>query len=238
MDRYKINRIGVLNYWLYDEEEFYFYDGKLLLRGTNGSGKSVTMVSFFPLLFDGNKNPERLDTFGSRDRKIEDYVLPSTFEGNENTSYLYMEFYNKEKDKYLTIGIGLRAIRNRNVEFYGFAITDNRRIKQDFMLYKDSLRKIPLTKRELQIEIGSGGHFVTSTKEYKAMVNNLLFGFENESIYTELINLMLQLRSPKLSKDYKPTKLEEILSGVLEPLNERDIATMSESIEKSEAKRS
>lgn len=231
MDRYKINRIGVLNYWLYDEEEFYFYDGKLLLRGTNGSGKSVTMVSFFPLLFDGNKNPERLDTFGSRDRKIEDYVLPSTFEGNENTSYLYMEFYNKEKDKYLTIGIGLRAIRNRNVEFYGFAITDNRRIKQDFMLYKDSLRKIPLTKRELQIEIGSGGHFVTSTKEYKAMVNNLLFGFENESIYTELINLMLQLRSPKLSKDYKPTKLEEILSGVLEPLNERDIATMSESIE-------
>lgn len=47
MNRYKINRIGFLNYWLYDEEEFYFYDGKLLLRGTNGSGKSVTMVSFF-----------------------------------------------------------------------------------------------------------------------------------------------------------------------------------------------
>lgn len=231
MERYKINRIGILNYWLYDEEEFYFYDGKLLLRGTNGSGKSVTMVSFFPLLFDGNKNPERFDTFGSRDRKVEDYVLPSTFEGNENTSYLYMEFYNKETNKYLTIGIGLRAIRNRHVEFYGFAITDNRRIKQDFMLYKDHLRKIPLTKRELQTQIGTGGYFVTSTKEYKNMINNLLFGFENESLYTELINLMLQLRSPKLSKDYKPTKLVEILSGVLEPLSETDIATMSETIE-------
>ncbi len=74
--RYKINKIGFLNYWLYDEEEFYFCDGKLLLRGSNGSGKTVTMVSVFPLLFDGNKNPERFDTFGSRDRKIEDYVLP------------------------------------------------------------------------------------------------------------------------------------------------------------------
>ena len=231
MERYKINRIGILNYWLYDEEEFYFYDGKLLLRGTNGAGKSLTMVSFFPLLFDGNKNPERLDTFGSRDRKIEEYILPSTFDGNENTSYLYMEFYNKEENKYLTLGIGLRAIRNRNVEFYGFAITDNRRIKQDFMLYKDSLRKIPLTKRELQSEIGSGGIFVTSAKEYKNMVNNLLFGFETEGLYTELINLMLQLRSPKLSKDYKPTRLEEILSSVLEPLSETDIATLSESIE-------
>lgn len=231
MERYKINRIGLLNYWLYDEEEFYFYDGKLLLRGTNGSGKSVTMVSFFPLLFDGNKNPERFDTFGSRDRKVEDYVLPNEFDGNENTSYLYIEFYNKSIDKYLTIGIGLRAIRNKHVDFYGFAITDNRRIKQDFMLYKDSLIKIPLTKRELQCEIGNGGEFVTSTKEYKSMVNRLLFGFENESLYTELINLMLQLRSPKLSKDYKPTKLVEILSSVLEPLSEHDIETMSESIE-------
>ncbi len=117
------------------------------------------------------------------------------------------------------------------MEFYGFAITDNRRIKQDFMLYKDPLRKIPLTKKELQNEIGTGGEFVTSQKEYKSMVNRLLFGFEQDSLYTELINLMLQLRSPKLSKEYKPTKLVDILSGVLEPLSESDITTVSESIE-------
>lgn len=231
MDRYKINKIGLLNYWLYDEEEFYFCDGKLLLRGSNGSGKSVTMVSFFPLLFDGNKNPERFDTFGSRDRKIEDYVLPIDSDTNESTSYLYMEFYKKSENKYLTIGIGLKAVRNRNVDFWGFAITDNRRVKDGFMLYKDHLRKIPLTKKECQYEIGTGGEFVTSIKEYKSMVNRLLFGFENNSMYSELINLMLQLRSPKLSKDYKPTRLVDILSGVLEPIPDKDIQTISDSIE-------
>lgn len=231
MDRYKINKIGLLNYWLYDEEEFYFCDGKLLLRGSNGSGKSVTMVSFFPLLFDGNKNPERFDTFGSRDRKIEDYVLPIDSDTNESTSYLYMEFYKKNENKYLTIGIGLKAVRNRNVDFWGFAITDNRRVKDGFMLYKDHLRKIPLTKKECQYEIGTGGEFVTSIKEYKSMVNRLLFGFENDSMYSELINLMLQLRSPKLSKDYKPTRLVDILSGVLEPIPDKDIQTISDSIE-------
>lgn len=63
------------------------------------------------------------------------------------------------------------------------------------------------------------------------MVNRLLFGFENDSMYSELINLMLQLRSPKLSKEYKPTKLEEILSGVLEPISDNDIQKMSDSIE-------
>ena len=29
-----------------------------------------------------------------------------------------MEFYNKEIENYLTIGIGLCAIKNKNVEFY------------------------------------------------------------------------------------------------------------------------
>lgn len=229
--RYKINKIGFLNYWLYDEEEFYFCDGKLLLRGSNGSGKTVTMVSVFPLLFDGNKNPERFDTFGSRDRKIEDYVLPQDSDQNENISYVYMEFYNKEINKYLTIGMGIKATRNRSNEFWGFALTDNRRIKNGFSLYKNHLNKVPLTKKECQIEVGVGGEFVTTIKDYKSMVNRLLFGFENDSMYSELINLMLQLRSPKLSKEYKPTKLEEILSGVLEPIPDSDIQKMSDSIE-------
>ena len=32
----------------YDQEEFEFLDGRMLLRGSNGSGKSVTMQSFIP----------------------------------------------------------------------------------------------------------------------------------------------------------------------------------------------
>lgn len=229
--RYKVNKIGFVNFWLYDEEEFYFYDGKLLLRGTNGSGKTVTMQSFFPLIFDGNKSPERLDPFGSRDRKIEDYLLPEDFAGNENTGYLYMEFYNKEEDKYLTIGIGLRAIRNRNTEFWGFGITDNRRIGDDILLFKEKNLRIPLTKKELQNRIGTGGIFVDTQKEYKKMVNSLLFGFPSVDMYTEFINLLIQVRSPKLSNSTRPRQLTSILSSVLEPLSKEDLRVMADSIE-------
>ena len=49
-NRWQMNRIGFVNFWLYDEECFEFYDGKLLLRGQNGSGKSITTQSFI-LLF-------------------------------------------------------------------------------------------------------------------------------------------------------------------------------------------
>ena len=46
-DRWKMNRIGFVNFWLYDEEDFSFEDGKLLLRGQNGSGKSITELYSF-----------------------------------------------------------------------------------------------------------------------------------------------------------------------------------------------
>ena len=52
-ERWKMSRIGFVNFWLYDEEDFAFNDGKLLLRGQNGSGKSITTQSFIPFVLDG-----------------------------------------------------------------------------------------------------------------------------------------------------------------------------------------
>ena len=43
---YKVTRIGLINFWYFDEEEFEFSDGKILLRGENGSGKSVDFQAF------------------------------------------------------------------------------------------------------------------------------------------------------------------------------------------------
>ena len=99
--RFKVTKIGLLNFWLYDEEEYDLYGGKLILRCTNGSGKSVTMLSFFPLILDGNKSPDRLDPFGSKERKIEDYIIgdSESIQKEDATAYLYMETLNEENNQ-------------------------------------------------------------------------------------------------------------------------------------------
>lgn len=233
MNRYRITKIGLLNFWLYDEEEYDFYGGKLILRGTNGSGKSVTMQSFIPLILDGNKSPDRLDPFGSKERKIEDYIIgdAESIQKEEATSYLYMETFCEEENKYLTIGLGFRGRKGKAVESWGFALKDGKRINKDFYLYKDSANKIPLSKNELKSRLGSINEFTETTKDYKKMVNRLLFGFPNLDIYDEFIKLLLQLRSNKLSKDYKPTNLINVLNTVLQPLTEEDLRPLSEAIE-------
>lgn len=231
-NRWIINRIGLLNFWYYDEEEFDFSGGRLLLRGANGSGKSVTMQSFIPLLLDGNKSPERLDPFGSRARKLENYLLGEEDTGEqERTGYLYMEFKKARSDQYLTLGMGLYAKRGRPLDFWGFALTDGRRVGRNFHLVKQTGEKVPLTKRELKNRIGEGGEVHERQKDYMAMVNRLLFGYDQLEEYDELIKLLVQLRTPKLSKEFKPTVIYDILSNSLQPLSDEDLRPMSEAIE-------
>lgn len=144
-------------FWYYDEETFEFSEGRMLLRGSNGSGKSVTMQSFIPLLLDGNMRPERLDPFGSRARKMENYLLEENDDRDERTGYLYMEFKRLGSEEYLTLGLGIRARKNKKLESWYFCITDNRRVGYDIFLYKDLENKITCSKIELKTGLAMAG---------------------------------------------------------------------------------
>ncbi|MDW5299890.1 MAG: TIGR02680 family protein [Sedimentibacter sp.] len=231
MTRWKMNRAGFINFWYYDNEIYEFEDGRLLLRGSNGSGKSVTMQSLIPLILDGDKRPERLDPFGSRARKIDNYLLDENSDDDERTGYIFMEFKKDDSDTYITIGLGIRAKKNTPVSSWGFCIIDGRRIGIDFNLTKITTGDIPLTKKELENRLGTGGYVTDKMQDYMSKVNDLLFGYSDIDDYSELIKLLIQLRSPKLSKDFKPTVLYEIMTNSLQTLTDEDLRPMSEAIE-------
>lgn len=231
-DRFQMNRIGFVNFWLYDEEDFEFSDGKLLLRGQNGSGKSITTQSFIPFVLDGDRTPSRLDPFGSSDRRMEYYFLGE--EGkDEATGYLFLEFKRAHSDEYRTIGIGQRAKRGKPMDFWGFIILDGRRIGYDLWLYKEvGSNKIPFDKRELRTELGEENIFTDSQSEYKKAVNHHLFGFRKAEQYEQFIRLLVKVRAPKLSKEFKPTKVYEILNDSLQTLSDEDLRAMVDAMEK------
>lgn len=232
--RWMMNRAGLLNFWYYDEEVFHFEKGKLLLRGSNGSGKSVTMQSFLPVLLDGKKSPDRLDPFGSKARRMEDYLLgeKEVVDRDERTGYLFIEYKKQGSEQYITTGIGMQAKRNKGIKSWYFLLTDNRRIGHDFQLaQKHTGEKIPLSAKELENRIGQGGYVVHSQREYMELVNKYVFGFQSIDAYEDLIKLLIQLRSPKLSKDFKPTVIYEILESALPPLTDDELRHLSDTIE-------
>lgn len=227
-----MNRLGFVNFWLYDVEEFIFENGKLLLRGQNGSGKSITTQSFIPFILDGDRTPSRLDPFGSSDRRMEYYFLGE--EGKEeSTGYLFLEFKKQNNEEYRTIAIGQRARRGKPMEFWGFIVLDGQRIGYDFELYTEvGSNRIPLGKNEMKKCLGENNFFTDSQSEYKKMVNKYLFGFSREEQYEQFIRLLVKVRAPKLSKEFKPTKVYEILNDSLQTLTDEDLRPMVDAMEK------
>src|SRR3954471_14545819 len=232
--KWVMNRAGLLNFWYYDDETFTFSDGKLLLRGTNGSGKSVTMQSFLPVLLDGKKTPDRLDPFGSKARRMEDYLLgeKEVVDRDERTGYLFIEYKQAGLERYLTTGIGMQAKRHKGIKSWYFVMTDNRRIGYDFELSQTHLGdRVPFSAKELENRISAGGYVVQTQREYMELVNKYIFGFQSTEAYEDLIKLLIQLRSPKLSKDFKPTVIYEILESALPPLTDDELRHLSDTIE-------
>ena len=233
--RWKMNRIGFVNFWLYDEEIFTFEDGKLLLRGQNGSGKSITTQSFIPFILDGDRTPSRLDPFGSSDRRMAYYFLGDS-EPEEATGYLFLEFKKEESGQYRTIGIGQRAKQGAPMTFWGFVLTDGRRIGYDVNLYKEvGSSKFPYSKQDLKKILGPEVPFTDAPGEYKAMVNRYIFGFRRMEQYEQFIRLLIQVRAPKLSKEFKPLKVYGILNESLQTLTDEELRAMVDAMEQMDA---
>lgn len=237
MNRWKMHKLGFLNFWLYDHEEFLLQDGHVLLRGNNASGKSITTQSFIPFLLDGNKSPERLDPFGSRDRKMEFYLLGDG-EREESTGYLYLEFKKAHTEEYLTIGIGMRAQKGKGIDFWGFCLCDGRRIGPGGVpLYeKAGAQMLPLSKQKLWNLINDKNNWAESPGTYKQLVNDRVFRFRDIRQYDQLIQLLIKVRTPKLSKDaFRPSEVKKILNESLQVLTDEDLSAMVSTMERMDA---
>lgn len=232
MGRWKMNKLGFLNFWLYDQDEFPLHDGHILLRGNNAAGKSITTQSFVPFILDGDKRPERLDPFGSRDRKMEFYLLGDN-EREESTGYLYLEFRKPGTEEYRTIGVGMRAQRGKGIDFWGFCLRDGRRIGPDGLQLFERMggQNLPLSKRKLHQLIDDPKCWAESQTAYKEMVNDQIFRFEDIRQYDQLVQLLIMVRAPKLSKDFRPTEVKKLLNLSLHVLTDDDLSAMVSTME-------
>lgn len=235
-NKWQINRVGLQNFWYYQDQVFEFAQGKLLLRGSNGSGKSVTTQSLLPPLLDGITRANRLDSFGSTSRKIEDYLLgeEEVSGKDEATGYLFIEYKKTNSEEYFTSGMGLNFKRGGQLRKWFFAIDDHSRIGMDFNLYQSSVDgRIYLSRLQLKnlIVDGKHGKLFDDAKSYQRYINDRIFGFQSMEQYNDLIQLLIRLRAPKLSRDFKPSVIYEILQSSLPVLDSDTLLPLTQTIQ-------
>ncbi|SDL36231.1 TIGR02680 family protein [Lentzea albidocapillata subsp. violacea] len=230
-DRWQPSRAGIINVWRYYDEIFSFYQGRLLLRGPNGTGKSKALELLLPYLFDANLRPHRLSTFGSADRTMHWNLMGEGNQGSTRVGYVWLEFQHGEQ--WFTCGARLQATTN-TTNVIATYFTTSLRIG-DLTLVNEAGR--PLTKTDLVDAIGEHGVVHASPADYRHTVRTTLFPGVSEQRYDSLITALLQLRTPKLSERLDPSVLSSLLSKALPPLDQSDLTEIAEGFERLDRQR-
>ncbi len=223
-DRWQPLRIGLVDLFHYDSEEFWFRDGHLLLRGNNGTGKSKVLSLTLPFLFDAQLRSSRIEPDGDNGKKMSWNLLMDTFP--RRIGYAWIEFGWRQPDgtaRYLTLGAGMSAVAGKaQVESWFFIIdgtsmTKVPRIGQDVWLTSE--QRIVLTRERLReaLEPHSCAKVFESASSYRRAVDETLFQLGPRR-YEALMDTLIQLRQPQLSKKPDEAGLSHALTEALPPM--------------------
>ncbi|RKS78835.1 uncharacterized protein (TIGR02680 family) [Actinomadura pelletieri DSM 43383] len=227
-ERWKPLRAGLVDMFYYDAEEFHFHDGRLLLRGNNGTGKSKVLALTLPFLLDGELSSHRVEPDGDRQKRMEwNLLLGGKHPHPERLGYTWLEFGRRHPDgtdEYRTLGCGLKAVKDRGIVRHWFFIT-SRRVGVDLSLVSNG--GVSLTREKLREAVEGHGLVYDRASDYRRAVDEALFGL-GEHRYEALVNLLIQLRQPQLTKKPDERLLSRALTEALPPLNPALITTVAE----------
>lgn len=241
--RWRMRRAGIVNVWYYYDTEFDLSGGRLVLRGTNGSGKSRALEMLLPFLLDGDRR--KMDATGANKVRLQDLMKAGGDGQGNRPGYLWLELArdldpDDEADSdaiadgrdvaYLTIGVFLRySSATTDVKVWYF-LTD-RRVGHDLPLLSPT--RDALSREQLTELIGSA-QITDSPTAHRDRVRAAVFGLTGETgreRYDGFLQLLHTLRSPDVGNRIEEGKLPQILSEALPPLSEAALTAAGEQLD-------
>lgn len=237
--RWQPLRIGLVELFHYDSEEFWFRDGHLLLRGNNGTGKSKVLSLTLPFLLDAQLKPSRIEPDGDAGKKMAWNLLLGSYE--RRIGYAWIEFGRLAEDgtpHYLALGAGLSAAAARpQVDSWFFVLQGAdgvARINQDLWLTNE--QRTVLAKERLRDALEGRGQVFDTASAYRRAVDERLFRLGTKR-YDALMDTLIQLRQPQLSKKPDESALSHALTEALPPLASEMLGDVAEALNQLEEDR-
>ncbi|GAA3773001.1 TIGR02680 family protein [Streptomyces coacervatus] len=230
--RYRLHRAGIRNVWQYDEQEFSFGDGRLLLRGKNGAGKSKALEMLLPYLLDGDARA--LDATGTGRTTLQ-WLMLDGFEQTNRLGYLWVEFARTDAEgeqRHLTLGAAIRASQSTRTARPFFFVTPLR-VGEDLHLASAG-QPLPLD----QLKSCIGAENVTDRAvEHRARVARELFGLTDPARYRNLLHLLHRLRRPTIGDRIDSGGLVGVLAETLPALDDEVVEKVARNLDDLDAVR-
>ena len=223
--RWRLHRGGIVNIWQYGERFFDLSGGRVILQGTNGSGKSRTLELLLPLCLDGELRylgAKGYDTVSIRRLMLDDY-----FGGPNRIGYAWIELRREipgHGEEFLTAGIGVKASKTTQEVVNSWRFVTPARVGTDFELA--DLDKTPLDQKELKDRIGADA-VMDESGPMQQLLARTVYGIDDARRYEDLLHLLRTLRNPDVGVKAVEGQLEEYLSRALPPLDHEVITRLA-----------
>ena len=227
-ERWQPLRLGLVELFHYDSEEFWFRDGHLLLRGNNGTGKSKVLSLTLPFLFDAQLKSSRIEPDGDASKKMAWNLLLGRHD--RRMGYAWIEFARLAENgtaEYFTLGCGLSAVSARPQVDAWFFVIEGARVGED--LWLTSPQRVVLTRERLREALQGRGQVFDTATAYRRAVDERLFHL-GLARYTALVDTLVQLRQPQLSRKPDENSLSNALTESLPPLPDALLSDVAEAL--------
>lgn len=235
-NRWRISRAGLINVWYYYDTTFDCSGGRLVLRGTNGSGKSRVLEMLLPFLLDADRR--KMDATGSGKVRLQDLMKAGSAESGSREGYLWLEL---ERDlpedespdggkAHLTLGAFVRFSRSTG-DAKVWYFTTPLRVGYDLQLMSPA--RDVLSRDQLTALVGAD-RITDSPEAHRDRVRTAVYGLTGESgreRFTGLLQLTHTLRSPDVGNRIEEGRLPQILSDALPPLSDAALNAAGEQLD-------
>jgi uncharacterized protein (TIGR02680 family) len=219
--RWRLSRAGFVNVWHYYENTFDISGGRLILRGTNGSGKSRALEMLLPFLLDADRR--NMGTGSSV--RMEDLMSAGAGDQGNRLGYMWLEL-RRDPDpdegagpQYLTLGALVRfAVSTKEAKVWYF--TTPLRVGPELPLLGPDRQA--LSRRDLA-ELITEERITDVPEKHRERVRAEVFGLTGhlgKERFDGLAKLLHTLRSPDVGNRIEEGRLPAILADALPPLSE------------------
>lgn len=228
-------RLGLVALFHYDSEEFWFNDGHLLLRGNNGTGKSKVLSLTMPFLLDANLKSSRIEPDGDGGKKMSwNLLMGNAYD--RRIGYAWIEFgclTAAGEAEFVTLGAGMLATAAKPQPDAWYFMLDgganSPRMNRDLWLL--STERQVLNKERLREALQGHGQIYPTATAYRRAVDERLFKL-GTARYDALIDTLIQLRQPQLSKKPDEAALSAALTQALPPIADNMLVDVADALGK------
>ncbi|MGW5779868.1 SbcC/MukB-like Walker B domain-containing protein [Streptomyces sp. NPDC003863] len=252
--RWQPTRAGVVNSWLWANEQFAYAGGSIAMVGMNGSGKSLTSAVLFPTFVDGNVTAKNLSAAAEAAGTLT-AIHTLGRPGPPKSGTWWQEYGRTDPDgphsrtRWLTAGLWLHSGGGQRNTLDRAWFLVPARVHAQLILERDGM-PVTITDLAAQLEAFDGLLFTSSPRleqqcrdhtsvlrkeeDYPETVRELMYQPLDGTQTDALATVLRALRSVQAGDKISPRIMEETLTSALPALETRRVQSLADALSKAE----